>query len=300
MLADARSRWGGETNHSREMLEVTYASKEEKYSIVASFMRMLERECQRIYELIPEEDVDMRAAFETFHIIVSANAKDATKMLDLWEHTYDSWLEIEPEEPNEPHETLMHINRLLNIGGYVHFLKLIAIDLAKFDFVWIVHFKFGDWKLRWQRDEKQNPKEFEEKCVHMSTLDRSMEIFTSIRDLISHHDDGLRSSAEVYSRVRKCFDMLYEYNGEGEKTELSYHAMEVVENWRLRGGVKGKYAAILESVKRELADACAAYHKLPTRLLQYETYCAFMETYRMCMKDGNMDAYPTETIQNSP
>jgi hypothetical protein len=109
---------------------------------------MLERECQRIYELIPDEDVVMRAAFETFHSNVSAIAKDATKMLELWEHTYDSCLEIEPKEPDEREKTLIHTNRLLNIGGYVHFLESIAIDLAQFDFVWVVEFKFGDWKLR--------------------------------------------------------------------------------------------------------------------------------------------------------
>ena len=47
----------------------------------------------------------------------------------------------------------------------------------------------------------------------------------------------------------------------------------------------------MERVKREFADACAEYHKLPNRPLQNETYCAFMETYRVCMKDGNGDGY---------
>ena len=50
------------------MLEVTCASKEEKYIFVGSFVRRLERECERTYELIPAEDVDMRAAFQTVHV----------------------------------------------------------------------------------------------------------------------------------------------------------------------------------------------------------------------------------------
>ena len=68
------------------MLEVTYTSKEEKYIFVTSFIRKLERLCQSTYELIPPEDVGLHTAFQTFHNNVSAIAKDATKMLDLWEH----------------------------------------------------------------------------------------------------------------------------------------------------------------------------------------------------------------------
>ena len=57
--------------------------------------------------------------------------------------------------------------------------------------------------------------------------------------------------------------------------------------------MKEQYASYLERVKREFADASAEYHELPNRLLQYETYCAFMETYRMCMNYGNSDDYRT-------
>ena len=83
---------------------------------MASFMRMLERECQSTYELIPTEDVDLRTAFHTFHNHVSAIVKDTTKMLGLWKHTYDSWLEIEPEERDITDKTLIHIKYLLNIS----------------------------------------------------------------------------------------------------------------------------------------------------------------------------------------
>ena len=135
------------------MLEVTYVGKEEKYIFVGSFLRRLERECERTYELIPGEDVDMHAAFQTFLRNVSAIAKDATQMLELWEDTHDSWLEIEPEELDVTDETLIHIKYLLNISGKVHFLKAIVLDLSKYDFVWIVVFNFRDWSLWWMTDE---------------------------------------------------------------------------------------------------------------------------------------------------
>ena len=150
------------------MLEVTYTSKEEKYSLVTSFMRELERKCQSTYELIPPEDVVLRVAFRTFHNNVSATAKDTAKMLELWkhtydswlkiepgvQHTYDSWLKIEPTAPDEHEDLLMHTKHLLNIGVIVHFLESIVIDLAKLDFVWLVTFKLGDLQLWWERDSK--------------------------------------------------------------------------------------------------------------------------------------------------
>ena len=101
------------------MLKVAYTSKEEKHCFVRSFMGKLERQCQSTSELIPVEDVDMHAAFQTFHENVSAIAKGTTKMLESWKPTYDSWLKIEPEiqdtydrwlqvEPEKREELLMH------------------------------------------------------------------------------------------------------------------------------------------------------------------------------------------------
>jgi len=73
--------------------------------------------------------------------------------------------------------------------------------------------------------------------------------------------------------------MLYGYIGDGEKTELRYHGEEEEEeNWKLRGGVKEQYETIMQKMEEELQLACVSYHKLHTRLLHYETYCAFMET----------------------
>jgi hypothetical protein len=147
------------------MLKVIYASKEEKYCFVTSFLRKLERQCQSTYELIPAEDVDMHAAFQTFHKNVSAIAKGATKMLELWKPTYDSWLKIEPEvlhtydrwlqvEPEKREDLLMHEKHLINIGVAVHFLKSIVLDLTKVDFVWIISFKLGDLQLKWSKRDR--------------------------------------------------------------------------------------------------------------------------------------------------
>ena len=51
----------------------------------------------------------------------------------------------------------------------------------------------------------------------------------------------------------------------------------------------------MKKVQQELQRACVSYHRLRTRLLQYETYCAFMDTYSMCRNMRGMEAYPTET-----
>jgi hypothetical protein len=147
------------------MLKVAYTSKEEKHCFLRSFMRKLERQCQSTSELIPVEDVDMHAAFQTFHENVSAIAKGATKMLELWKPTYDSWLKIEPEiqdtydrwlqvEPEKREELLMHEKHLINIGVAVHFLESIAIDLAKVDFEWIISFKLGALQLKWTKKNR--------------------------------------------------------------------------------------------------------------------------------------------------
>ena len=111
----------------------------------------------------------------------------------------------------------------------------------------------------------------------MSTLEDALKIFGPIHDLISLHDERLRSSREVYSHVRTCFDMLYEYVGDGEKTEWSYHGEHEEENWKLRDSVKEQYETIIQDVSKKLQRACVTYHRLHTRLLFYETYCAFME-----------------------
>jgi hypothetical protein len=129
----------------------------------------------------------------------------------------------------------------------------------------------------------------------MSELEAALKIFGSIHDLISSHDEGLRLSREVYSHVRTCFDMLYEFIGVGEKSEWSYHGEHEAENWKLRDSVYKEYEAMMQTVEMELRGACVSYHKLPTRLLDYKPYCAFMETYRMCMNDRGKAAYPTET-----
>jgi hypothetical protein len=147
------------------MLKVAYTSKEEKHCFVRSFMRNLERQCQSTSELIPVEDVDMHVAFQTFHKNVSAIAKGATKMLEGWKPTYDSWLKIEPEihdtydrwlqvEPEKREELLMHEKHLINIGVAVHFLESIAIDLAQVDFEWIIMFKLGNLQLKWAKKNR--------------------------------------------------------------------------------------------------------------------------------------------------
>jgi len=149
----------------KQMLEVPYASTEEKYCFVRSYMRKLERDCQRTYELIPVENVDMRAAFQTFHNNVSAIAKDAARVLELWKTIHDSWLKIEPEvqdtydrwskvEPEKREDLLMHEKHLINVGVAVQFLESIVIDLTKVDFVWIVRFKLGDLRLKWSKKDR--------------------------------------------------------------------------------------------------------------------------------------------------
>jgi hypothetical protein len=140
------------------MLKVMYTSKEDKYCFVRSYMRKLERQCQSTSEVIPVEDVDTRAAFQTFHENVSAIVHG--EMLELWKPTYDSWLKIEPgvqdtykrwleADPEKREDLLMHEKLLINIGVAVHFLESIAIDLAKVDFEWIISFKLGNLQLKW-------------------------------------------------------------------------------------------------------------------------------------------------------
>ena len=159
------------------MLKVMYMSKEEKYCFVTSCIRKLERQCQITYELIPVEDIDLRIEFQRFRSNVSAIAKDATKMLELWKQTYDSWLKIGSEvkdiyeswlkvEPEKREDLLIHNAHLLNIGVSVHFLENIAIDLAKVDFEWIVRFKVGDLQLNWAKKDRM--------CV--VCLDREREV----------------------------------------------------------------------------------------------------------------------------
>ena len=128
----------------------------------------------------------------------------------------------------------------------------------------------------------------------MSELEDALKIFGCIHDLISLHDERLRSSDKVYKDVRTCFDMLYEYVGVGEKTEWSYQAEEGVENWKLRDSVKEQYETMIQDISRKLQHACVSYHRLHTRVLQYETYCAFMDTYSMCRSMRGMEAYPRE------
>ena len=129
----------------------------------------------------------------------------------------------------------------------------------------------------------------------MAELEAALKIFGSIHDLITHHDDLLRASPELYGHVRTCFDMLYDYIGEGEKKETSYHGEHEVENWRLKEGVYKEYETIMQKVETELRAACVEYHSLEVHDLHYEPYCAFMDTYRMCMNDRGKAAYPTET-----
>jgi len=129
----------------------------------------------------------------------------------------------------------------------------------------------------------------------MAVPEETLKIFKAIHDLIEVHDETLRASKEVYMPVRECFDMLYEYSGEGEKKETSYHGEHGVEKWRLKERVYTEYEAMVQKVETELRVACESYHKLPRRLLHYEPYCAFMDTYRMCMNDRGKPAHPTET-----
>ena len=84
----------------------------------------------------------------------------------------------------------------------------------------------------------------------MSEVEDALKIFGSSHDLIERHDERLRSSDEVYSHVRTCFDMLYEYVGEGEKTERSYHTVSGVENWKLSDSVKARYETIIQDVSQ--------------------------------------------------
>ena len=129
----------------------------------------------------------------------------------------------------------------------------------------------------------------------MSKKDHALKVFTEIHDLISFHDAELRRSAEIYDRVRKCFRLLFKYKWGGIPPEKAYHAEEGVENWDLQDDVMEQYESFFQEVKEELRLACVSYHQLPTRPLDYGTYCAFMETYRMCMDDGDIGVIPTET-----
>jgi hypothetical protein len=129
----------------------------------------------------------------------------------------------------------------------------------------------------------------------MSVPEGILKIFQAIHDLIEVHDETLRASREVYMPVRECFDMLYEYSGEGEKNEESYDGEHGEENWKLRDSVNERYETIIQDISKKLQRACVTYHRLRTRLLYYETYCAFMDTYSMCRNERGMEAYPTET-----
>ena len=194
------------------MLEVTYTSKEDKYCFVTSFMRKLERDCESTYGLIPLEDVDLRVAFQTFHNNVRAIVKDTTKMLDLWEQTYDSWLKIEPGvqltydswlkvEPEKREDLLMQTKHLLNIGVLVHFLESIAIDLTKVDFEWIVRFKLGNLLLKWAKKDRT--------CV--VCLDREREV---VLDPCRHYclcgecSNSLTECPICRKRIQKKIDFL--------------------------------------------------------------------------------------------
>lgn len=140
-------------------------------------------------------------------------------------------------------------------------------------------YRRGDLQ-KWGESEQQN---------------QALTIFQSIHDLISLHDDGLRWDPEVYAHVRTCFDMIYEHIGKTQQSELSYHGEQGVENWKLRDDVYQNYHLIMMTVEWELQLACFDYHQQDKRLLHYETYCAFMETYRMCMNARDKSARPTET-----
>ena len=63
----------------------------------------------------------------------------------------------------------------------------------------------------------------------MSELEAALKIFGSIHDLITHHDDLLRASPELYGHVRTCFDMLYDYIGEGVLDLMSLRVVKLVE-----------------------------------------------------------------------
>jgi hypothetical protein len=128
----------------------------------------------------------------------------------------------------------------------------------------------------------------------MSTKNHALEVFLQIHDLISSHDTELRYSAVVYDRVRECFDLLFMYRWDGVPPETAYHAEEGVDNWKWRDGVREQYESFFQEVKEKLRLACKEYHAIPERPLDYTSYSAFMEVYRMCMDDKDMDVIPTE------
>jgi hypothetical protein len=160
--------------------------------------------------------------------------------------------------------------------------------------------RMGGWLWDVLKEHREDScRESEKLCVsimvYIRALQDALKIFESIHDLISQFDERLRASQEVYIPVRKCFDMLYEYIGKGEKTEKSYHGVHEDENWKLRDSVKEQYETIIQDISKKLQRACVTYHRLRTRLLFYESYCAFMDTYSMCRNMRGMEAYPTET-----
>ncbi len=113
------------------------------------------------------EDGDLRSAFYTFQNNVSDMVKEPIKFRELWKRIYDSWLKIEPEEPDVTDETLIHIKYLLNISVRVHFLRTIielGDDYADYDYVWIVNFKHRNLSMRWI-DKNQNADQFEKDQV---------------------------------------------------------------------------------------------------------------------------------------
>jgi hypothetical protein len=46
-----------------------------------------------------------------------------------------------------------------------------VIELAQYDYVWIVNFRFGDWKMQWQTDN--NPLQLEELPVQVDGVNQS-------------------------------------------------------------------------------------------------------------------------------
>lgn len=139
------------------MLEVAYASEDEKYSFVASCVEKLERKCESQYKLIPEGDAFPYLQFHKFHENVREIEKDPRRLVALCDQTRKNWEACEKLTLIKPHVTEIedlgtvphNIGNLIDIGTAVQLLWCLAGDLREVrPFVWIVEFKFKDLHIR--------------------------------------------------------------------------------------------------------------------------------------------------------
>jgi hypothetical protein len=140
------------------MLEVAYTSENEKYSFVTSFVKMLERMCQRQYEIPSEKNIHMSSQFKEFHDNVREIEKNPRRLVELCDQTCEKWSRIQSdiEEEIEDWATVPpDIANLIEISQSVPILWCLSHDLQTKDlFVWNVNFEFRNLNIRTEDIDK--------------------------------------------------------------------------------------------------------------------------------------------------